>query len=82
MLPLTPQIAFRFRTYWSIVAHRRNQKFDVRFPCTKLKTEGVWTPLDARGEPTSDHKPARVARLNAGFVAAANDPGFRRQPFV
>ncbi len=55
---------------------------DMRFPFSKLKTEGVWTPLDARGGPTSDHKPARVAGLNAGFVAAANDPGFRRQPFV
>ena len=45
-LPLTPQLAFRFCAYWSIVAHRRNQKPDMRFPFTKLKTEGVWTPLD------------------------------------
>jgi len=79
VLPLTPQLAFRFCTYWSIVAHRRNQKPDVRFPFTKLKTEGVWTPLDARGEPTSDHKLARVARLNARFVAAAADGAFREQ---
>jgi hypothetical protein len=42
----------RFCSYWSIVAHRRNQKRDVRWPFTKLKTDGVRTPLDQRGEPT------------------------------
>lgn len=78
-LPLTPQLAFRFCAYWSIVAHRRNQKPDVRFPFTKLKTEGVWTPLDGHGEPTTDHKLARLARLNADFVTAAADPDFREQ---
>jgi predicted restriction endonuclease len=31
-LQLTPELAFRFCTYWSIVAHRRRQKPDVRFP--------------------------------------------------
>lgn len=78
-LPLTPQLAFRFCAYWSIVARRRNQKPDVRFPFTKLKTEGVWTPLDAHGEPTTDHKLSRLARLNADFVSAAADPAFREQ---
>jgi putative restriction endonuclease len=71
-LSLTPQLAFRFCSYWSIVAHRRKQKPDVRWPFTKLKTEGVWMPLDERGEPTRDPKLARAAKLNADFVAAAN----------
>ncbi|MGH7136898.1 MAG: HNH endonuclease [Pirellulales bacterium] len=79
MLPLTPQLAFRFCSYWSIVAHRRKQKPDVRWPFTKLKTEGVWVPLDERGEPAADPKQARIAKLNAEFVAAANDPAFREQ---
>jgi putative restriction endonuclease len=78
-LPLTPQLAFRFCTYWSIVAHRRKQKPDVRWPFTKLKTEGVWMPLDERGEPTRDPKLACAAKVNADFVAAANDPAFRDQ---
>jgi putative restriction endonuclease len=30
LLPLTPELAFRFCTYWSIVAHRRTQAPDVR----------------------------------------------------
>jgi putative restriction endonuclease len=79
LLPLTPQLAFRFCSYWSIVAHRRNQKPDVRWPFTKLKTEGVWVPLDERGEPTSDEKRALTAKLNADFVGAANDPAFRQE---
>lgn len=79
LLPLTPQLAFRFCSYWSIVAHRRKQKPDVRWPFTKLKTEGVWLPLDDRGEPTADPKLAREAKLNAGFVAATNDPALREQ---
>jgi putative restriction endonuclease len=78
-LELTPQLAFRFCAYWSIVAHRRRQKPDVRFPFTKLKTEGVWTALDSCGEPTSDHKQACTAVLNRQFVAAAADPLFRER---
>ena len=31
ILALTPELAFRFRTYWSIVARRRTQAPDVRF---------------------------------------------------
>lgn len=79
LLPLTPQLAFRFCSYWSIVAHRRKQKPDVRWPFTKLKTEGVWVPLAGSGEPTTDPKQARLAKLNAEFVAAANDAAFREQ---
>jgi predicted restriction endonuclease len=77
LLPLTPQLAFCFCLYWSIVAHRRNQKPDVRWPFTKLKTEGVWVPLGVCGEPTGDEKRALTAKLNADFVSAANDPAFR-----
>ena len=78
-LELTPQLAFRFCAYWSIVAYRRRQKPDVRFPFTKLKTEGVWTALDSCGEPTSDHKQACTAVLNRQFVASAADPLFRER---
>src|SRR5437588_5572192 len=29
-VPLTPELAFKFCSYWSIVAHRRTQAPDVR----------------------------------------------------
>jgi putative restriction endonuclease len=32
VLPLTPELAFRFFAHWSIVAHRRTQKPDVQYP--------------------------------------------------
>jgi putative restriction endonuclease len=78
-LPLTPQLAFRFSSFSRIVAHRRKQQLDVRWPFTKLKTEGVWAPLDDRGQVTNDPKQVRLAKLNLDFVAAANDPAFREQ---
>jgi hypothetical protein len=31
-VPLTPELAFPFYSYWSIVAHRRRQRPDVRLP--------------------------------------------------
>ena len=62
VLPLTPQLAFRFSSYSRIVAHRRKQKLDVRWPFTKLKTEGVWVQLDDRGEPTSGFQVRRVRK--------------------
>lgn len=77
--PLTPQLAFRFSSFSRIVAHRRKQKLDVRWPFTKLKTEGVWTPLDDRNEATKDPKQARSAKLDPSFVAATRDAAFLEQ---
>jgi predicted restriction endonuclease len=45
VLPLTPELAFRFCTYWSTVAARRTQKPDVRYPFYHLKSDGIWPPL-------------------------------------
>jgi putative restriction endonuclease len=42
-LPWTPELAFQFYTYWSIVAHRRRQRPDVRLPFHYLKSDGFWS---------------------------------------
>jgi putative restriction endonuclease len=34
VLPLTPELAYRFCTYWSIVAHRRSQRPSPMPPIT------------------------------------------------
>ena len=39
-LPLTPELAFRFYTYWSIVAGRRPQRPDIRLPFHHLAGDG------------------------------------------
>src|SRR5260370_39779004 len=55
-LPLTPELAFRFYTYWSIVAGRRPQRPDVLLPFHHLLCDGVWSVLDAKGAPSPDRK--------------------------
>lgn len=79
ILPLSPALAFRFATFWSVAAHRRRQRPDVRLPFFHLKSDGFWRPLDARGEPTSDRKQAVKAALDPGFVAFVADPVSREQ---
>jgi putative restriction endonuclease len=79
ILPLTPELAFRFCTYWSIVAHRRKQRPDIRFPFFHLKSGGVWSPLSADGNPAEERRLARFALLPADFVTFARDPALREQ---
>jgi putative restriction endonuclease len=61
---LTPQLAFRFFSYWSIVAHRRSQKPDIRLPFYHLQGDGIWTALSAALDPLPD----KGARMQARFV--------------
>lgn len=77
VLPLTPELAFRFCTFWSIVAHRRTQRPDVRYPFFHLKSDGIWSPLDEQGHPTEERFKARYAALPSDFVAFTKDPASR-----
>src|SRR5882757_2224330 len=63
-LPLSPELAFRFSTFWRIVARRRKQGPDIRYPFHYLKTQGVWTPLGADGLPSPGRLYTRSASLN------------------
>src|SRR5207302_9612139 len=76
-LPLTPELAFRFCTYWSVLATRRHQRPDVRYPFYHLKSDGFWSPLGENGKPTSERFQARYAALPSDFLAFANDPACR-----
>jgi putative restriction endonuclease len=73
VLPLTPELAFRFCTYWSVVASRRSQRPDVRYPFYHLKSDGIWSPLGQDGLPTMERFLARYAAMPSDFVAFAND---------
>jgi hypothetical protein len=79
VLPLSPALAFRFATFWSVAAHRRRQRPDVRLPFLHLKSDGFWQPLDARGQPASDRKQPVAAALDPEFVAFAAEPVAREQ---
>src|SRR5690349_1958008 len=59
ILPLAPELAFRFCTYWNIVAQRRTQRPDVRLPFHHLDRDGFWTALDENGKPSPDDRLTR-----------------------
>jgi putative restriction endonuclease len=78
-LPLSPDLAFRFCTYWSVVASRRTQRPDVRMPFHHLQSDGCWSALGEDGKPSPDDRLTRSAALNADFVRTINDPAFQEQ---
>ena len=79
VLPLSPELAFRFCNYWSVVAHRRRQKPDVRLPFHHLSTDGFWSALDEDGRASPARRVTVFAELNPDFVAFLSDPAMRRK---
>src|SRR2546423_111173 len=77
LLPLSPELAFRFFTYWNIVAGRRTQRPDVRLPFYHLQSDGFWEALDETGKPAAAVRLACAVRLDPEFAALAGDPSFR-----
>jgi len=76
-LPLTPELAFRFATYWTIVAHRRHQTPEVQLPFHHLRYDGAWSPLQSDGQPSLGPECTRYAALAADFSAAIREPAWR-----
>lgn len=77
MLPLTPELSFRFFTYWNIVAHRQTQPPNVRLPFHHLEHDGFWSARTEDGDASTDSRQTQYAQLTSGFVACANDPAWR-----
>ena len=75
-LALTPELAFRFYTYWSIVAGRRPQRPDVRLPFHHLAGDGIWSVLDQQGNPSPDRMMTRFAKLPSDLVVSLEDPAY------
>jgi putative restriction endonuclease len=73
-LSLTPELAFRFYSYWNVVAHRRTTKPDIRLPFFHLKTDGFWSVYDADGQPAASDRLAHYAMLVGDFLSFAQDP--------
>jgi putative restriction endonuclease len=76
-LPLNPELAFRFCAMWKVVAHRRRQRPDVRYPFHHLKTNGFWSALDEDGKPSTHRNLTRLAVLPSDFLAFLKDPDSR-----
>lgn len=75
-LPLTPELAFRFCALWKIVAHRRKQRPDIRYPFHHLKTNGFWSALDEEGKPSTHRNLTRLAVMPSDFLACLKDPAW------
>jgi putative restriction endonuclease len=76
-LPLTPELASRFLSYSAVVAKRRTQRLDIRYPFHHLSGDGVWTHLDQNFEKSPHRKLTRYAELPSDFVHFASDPASR-----
>lgn len=73
VLPLTPELAFRFLTLGTVVAHRQSQRLDIRLPFYHLRSDGVWTALDRDGEESSEFRRTVSARINPAFATFVAD---------
>lgn len=79
LMPITGELAFRFSGYWSVVAHRRPQRPDMKLPLFHIKSDGLWNPLDADMNVLRHREMPAFIRFDSDFLAAANDPKFRSQ---
>jgi putative restriction endonuclease len=77
ILPLTPELAFQFCSYWQVVADRRTQAPDVRFPFFHLQSDGCWKAMAEDGKPAPDRRLARSAEFDPEFEACIRDAAFR-----
>ena len=74
---LTPDLAYRFDTFFQVVTHRRTARPDVRMPFHHLKTQGFWTAHVASGELSKHRSTTDYAVPDPAFVIACGDPDFR-----
>jgi putative restriction endonuclease len=79
VLELTPELAFRFSVYGSVVAHRRSRTLFVGFPYYHLGSDGFWVPLDEGKQPTTDRKRARYAVVDPDLLEVSAHPEFRKR---
>jgi putative restriction endonuclease len=74
---LSPDIAYRFSIFWSIVAHRRKQPPEVRLPFHHLGSDGFWQPITADGRVSSDKKLTTKIIIDESFFGYLSDQIFR-----
>jgi putative restriction endonuclease len=70
-------LAFRFGTYWRIVADRRRTKPNLRLPFFHMRSDGFWHPLQADGRPAENREHAVLAQFDVSFLVCLQDPEFR-----
>ena len=77
LLKLTPELAFRFSQFGTIVAHRRTQRMDIRLPFYHLSSDGVWSAFTKDGTESLDPKATQFVKLNEEFFSLSRSADFR-----
>lgn len=75
---LTPELAYRFDTYFEVAKHRRSARPDVRLPFHHLSSQKFWLPKTSTDDDSKHRSITTYVVPNADFVAACRDPQFRR----
>lgn len=78
-LRLTPDLAFRFSVYWSIVAHRRSQPPDVRLPFHHVSSDKLWSAFTAERNQSKHRDTTTSVTLTDDFFVAVQSNNFRQQ---
>jgi putative restriction endonuclease len=78
-MALSPDLAFRFSVFWSVVAERRKQAPEVRLPFHHLGSSEMWKPLMADGKPSPDRKLTTRIKFDPSFFDSLTDERFRDQ---
>jgi len=76
-LSFSPDLAFRFSVFWSVVAHRRKQPPEIRLPLHHIGSSGIWQPLTVDGKPSPDKKLTSMIRFDPSFFDFLTDYRFR-----
>ena len=77
--PLSPDLGYRFDTFFQVVTHRRSARPDVRMPFHHLKTQGFWSAHTASGELSIHRVTTAYVVPDPDFVEACKSPEFRRE---
>jgi len=77
LLMLTPELAFRFSQFGTIVAHRRTQRMDIRLPFYHLSSDGVWSAFTKDGTESLDPKATQFVQINEEFYTLSQAAEFR-----
>ena len=78
-LLLTPELAYRFDTFFDVVKHRRDARPDVRMPFHHLSTQKFWSPRMSNGEQSEHRSTTAYVVPDPEFVDACRDAEFRRK---
>ncbi len=76
-LRLTPELAFRFSQFATIVAHRRTQRMDIRLPYFHLSSDGIWEAFTKEATISLDPKSTQSVRIDNEFYALCQSAQFR-----